>query len=191
MVNCNRKGKNTERAIVAWLKESGIASARRSQQFAGDPLAGESDVIAPEHLPDFHIEVKGTQSAKLTRSQLKAWYKQLEEDCPKHKIPVLFNKANGKDIIGIVTIPTAKALWSEWLYIKAETEDSVVPSSYLERIGSLRRVESVLELCNAAPRIYAISYELEKNKFFLILEGAEVLKAMVGYKAGQLIARAC
>lgn len=54
-------------------------------------------MVAPEELPSFHIEVKGTASPKLEKSKLKKWVEQLNTDCPyPDRIRVIFNKANNK-----------------------------------------------------------------------------------------------
>lgn len=75
------------------MKERGVLSARRTQQFNG---LGESDVIADE-LSTFHIECKGTKDSVLRRSTLKDWEAQLRKDCPEGKKAVLFWKANNQD----------------------------------------------------------------------------------------------
>lgn len=51
--------------------------------------------MATVELPSFHIECKGTVAKNIPLSILKKWYKQLETDCPKDKIAVLFHFANG------------------------------------------------------------------------------------------------
>lgn len=58
-------------------------------------------MVAPEELPSFHIECKGTRDFCLSRGGLLAWEEQLKRDCPKNKQAVLFWKANNTDWICI------------------------------------------------------------------------------------------
>lgn len=91
MVNAKKKGSRVELELVHWLKERGIHSAQRTQQYNG---LGKSDVIAPEELPSFHLESKGVKSPLSTRGQLRGWCDQLMTDCPENQFPALFCKPN-------------------------------------------------------------------------------------------------
>lgn len=132
MVNQKQKGSRVEREVANWLKEKGCTSARRTQQFNG---AGHvADVVADE-LPNWHIEVKGTQSAVLPLSKLKAWVKQINDDCPADKKAVIINKANGKDFVAILPVDTFWVIGptpNRFLYVeKVEIGDSCDPANIL------------------------------------------------------------
>ena len=135
MVNSKQKGKRVELEIAHWLQEHGLPSARRTQQFNGKGIGSLSDIIAPDDLPTWHIECKGTQSPLLNRSTLIKWVEQIKRDCPDALQPVILNKANGKPIIAIVP-------YNVFLHYKSSVttkekiviEDSFYPSTYLESI---------------------------------------------------------
>lgn len=99
-INQCRKGKRVELELVHFLKDNGLASARRSEQHNG--CEGLSDVLVPE-LPHFHIESKGTKPSELPQSKLRDWIVQMDRDCPSNQIPVLFWKANGKEWTVLIT----------------------------------------------------------------------------------------
>lgn len=91
-----RKGGRVERALVQFLKEFGIASARRTAQCNGKSEFSECDVVAPDDLPHFHIESKGTARPEIGEKLLTEWMAQLERDCKPGRYPVIFHKANQK-----------------------------------------------------------------------------------------------
>lgn len=107
MVNQKKKGSRIELELVHWLKNHGIESARRTQQFSGKE--GTSDIVAPDELPNWHIESKGTKSSLLTRSTIKKWLTQVKTDS-KQKYSVILNKANSKDLVALIPFSTWKDL---------------------------------------------------------------------------------
>lgn len=107
MVNQKKKGSRIELELVHWLKNHGIESARRTQQFSGKE--GTSDIVATDELPNWHIESKGTKSSLLTRSTIKKWLTQVKTDS-KQKYSVILNKANSKDLVALIPFSTWKDL---------------------------------------------------------------------------------
>lgn len=98
-INAKQKGKRVELEVAHFLISQGFPSARRTQQYNGGE--GLSDLVC-EDLAEWHIESKGTKSGHLTRSLLNNWWEQIERDCPDNLTPVIFNKANGKNLIAIM-----------------------------------------------------------------------------------------
>lgn len=123
-INSRAKGGRVERELVAWLKERGIASAERTAQRCGK--GGPSDVVAKVELPSFHIEVKGTAGANLSKSTLIQWLDQIRRDCVNGQIPIIFHKANGEDWVALFCESAIKQLD---IYIPAESH-IVVASSF-------------------------------------------------------------
>lgn len=115
-INSKQKGSRVERMLVIFLKECGIASARRTEQYCGN-TGDASDVVADE-LPSYHIECKGTKSQVLNYSKLKAWLAQLKTDCPSGKIPILFWKANGVD--WVLLMPDTTSYRGVWIELQPE-----------------------------------------------------------------------
>lgn len=130
-INKCQKGKRVERSVANWLKANSFASARRTEQYAGNSEEGDSDVIVPVELPTWHIESKGTKLAKLTQGQINKWLLQVESDCKLNKIPVIINTANRKEEIAILPMATFQALCStlgNMFNIQCEIGTSITPS---------------------------------------------------------------
>ena len=146
-INACKKGKRIELLVANWLKDNGCPSAHRTQQHNG--AEGTSDVTAIVELPDWHIEVKGIQGASIPRSTLKNWSEQLKRDCPENLYPVLFHKANDKELVVILPAKSwAKLATPElvktlrWTVAK---EISVNPSEIFE---TFNKTENVYKLLN-------------------------------------------
>ncbi|HSW70354.1 MAG TPA: hypothetical protein VLH77_00045 [Gammaproteobacteria bacterium] len=181
-INAIQKGKRVERVLVNWLKERGILSARRTQQYSGNN-DGPSDVIAPDELPSFHIECKATASKKLTLSLLKKWYAQLERDCPADKVAVLFHFANG--IRPFVMVPFLafkkiehNALLSQ-VYITGG--ESFNPATYFidDRAAGFRVVPVLHYVYN---NFRAVVFEINRDKYFLTFEAPDILETMLDFE---------
>lgn len=163
MVNQKKKGSRVELELVHWLKDRGIESAQRTQQYNG---LGKSDVIAPEHLPNSHIESKGVQSPLFTRGQLKTWADQLAKDCEFKDVPFLFCKPNNHPWLGMMFLKSYHEIvwhrnhqntykevlagesfnlsekiklrreWAETMFAAEKAPDSVIlPAHYFYRVG--------------------------------------------------------
>lgn len=134
MVNNCRKGKVVERALAHWFRERGIASARRTQQYQGNSEDDASDLNVEKELPSFHIECKGTQSAKLEKGKLKKWIAQVRKDCPPTKVPVILNKANSKNWVAILLPETIEKFRfiAELPSFQPAHQESFVPTEYFE-----------------------------------------------------------
>lgn len=103
-MNKREKGKRVERLIVNWLKERGVASAHRTQQYCGVSEGGMSDIQAPTELPTWHLECKGTKNPTVPECILKEWDAQLARDCPAGKTPVILHKPNGHKLRALMRI---------------------------------------------------------------------------------------
>lgn len=106
MVNVCQKGKRIERFVATWLREHGVASAKRTEQHNG--ALGEGDVCGKEELPNWHIECKGTKSARLESSKLNSWYDQIVRDQKTNKFAVLLNKADAHPLLAMIPFTTFK-----------------------------------------------------------------------------------
>lgn len=185
-MNQNKKGKRVELAIANWMKENGVTSARRSQQFAGNAQFGSADIIANE-LPTFHIESKGTKERKLGRSVLKAWWNQLQNDCPVNKIPVLFHIANGCPVVGIIPAHVIQMIKLESYGIRALEGASITP---IEHVAESEYIKLVLHKTYHSPPVmpFVVGYQIEEGKIFLFLSGLMLLEAMKKYEASIRVA---
>ena len=101
MVNSKQKGSRVEREIANWLKTFlPECEPRRTQQYCGSN--GTSDLQGSGVLEKWHIECKGTTSARLTQKQIVKWINQVNNDAPADKNRVIFHKANNKEIVAIL-----------------------------------------------------------------------------------------
>lgn len=179
-MNVNQKGKRVEREIAAWLRDCGILSARRTQQYNGEGL---SDVVADE-LPEWHIESKGTKSALLTKSLLISWTIQVKKDCPPSLKPVIFNKANGKAIVAITT-PTVFNYYRN--AHEAITEifvgDSVNAYQLLEDMRIKHTVEELVGLVPPTNPINVFYYPINEDPWVFML-GVDWLR-LIGHASSK------
>lgn len=140
MTNVCVKGKRVERNIVNWLKERGCPSARRSAQHCGQPADGStglidnSDVLAPDELPHWHIESKGTKNPKLPACKARSWFKQLHEDCPVEKLGVVLHTADAYAPIALLDFQTYKAIALEVGSMFVAAEESFNPAPDLKKM---------------------------------------------------------
>jgi len=96
------KGSRGERELVNWLKENGITSARRTQQYSG--ADGDSDVVASDEFPGLFIESKRYAKSVLSFELVKSWIIEFIEKCPEEESPVIFFRADKQEYIGIMFI---------------------------------------------------------------------------------------
>lgn len=177
-INSKKKGSRVELDLVHWMKERGAESARRTQQFNGKE--GTSDVVVPGELPSFHIESKGTKSPTLPRNQLLAWLAQIREDCPENLLPVIFNKANPVDWIGICQCSIYHKLIAlqtgNLPRVFGAVGSSVNPTQELEKANIYHSVwpetKSILQS--------TVGYHLN-NDIFIFCHAGELLSAMLKY----------
>lgn len=185
-INAKKKGSRVELELVHWMKERGVKSARRTQQFSGKE--GTSDVVAPEDLPSFHIEVKGTATSKLEKSKLKKWVEQLYADCPENKLPVLFNKANNKDWIALVLDYEFITIFKDAFFVlQTSVEESFhayeclnnakTEAYVLHKFQTLANAEEVL-----TPPEVTVIYKVTDHDIVLAVEAETLLKYMLAYE---------
>ena len=140
MVNQKKKGSRIELELVHWLKNHGIESARRTQQFSGKE--GTSDIVATDELPNWHIESKGTKSSLLTRSTIKKWLTQVKTDS-KQKYSVILNKANSKDLIAIIPF----SVWRELKHTETSKYSiNVVVAESINAVDGLVEAQTISKL---------------------------------------------
>lgn len=82
-----QKGKRVERELVHMLKDLGSSDAKRTAQYNG--MKGDSDVEAPDSLPSFHLESKGSEQLNLKNA-----IDQAVSDSKGKKIPTVCHKKN-------------------------------------------------------------------------------------------------
>lgn len=139
-----------ERSIVSWLKSRGVESARRSAQHCGLPTDGStgqldnSDVIAPIELPSWHIESKGTKNPKLPASKVKAWFKQLSDDCTKGKLGVVLHTADAYSPVALLPFDIYKAIALEVGSMSVAAEESFSPAPELMKMEKGCRIYALL-----------------------------------------------
>lgn len=163
MVNSIQKGKRVERELAAWLREQGFTDARRSQQYCGDN--GDSDVVG-ESLSKFHVECKATSSCTLTRSTLKKWYDQVENDNKEKKNPVIFFKCNSGEFLCIVPF-TAKFKRGS-ISVYPVVKDSFNPLRELSENEDCGEVHQLFHGYACVEKIGALIYKIEDGKHVCI-----------------------
>ncbi len=173
------KGGRIERELVAWMKELGITSAERTAQRSGK--GGPSDLKAPDQLPSFLIESKGTASPHLECSKLHAWFKKLEVDCEGTKlVPVLFTKANHGSWIGIVSSKVYLLLRLDKHLIPC-VEESFNANKILDQVYLTHRMfDSVVGKINRP--FPSIGFEVREDLHVFAVYGFELLAAMLEYE---------
>ncbi len=181
-INAIQKGKRVERVLVNWLKEHGILSARRTQQYSGNN-DGPSDVIAPDELPSFHIECKATASKKIPLSTLKKWYAQLERDCPADKVAVLFHFANGiRPFVLIPALEFKKVYHNNFpLSVYAVEGRELTSSTYFinDRLAGFKMQEHFDCIYN---HYKALAFQIKDGRIFLIFEAPDFLEKMLEFE---------
>ena len=179
MVNCNQKGKRVERYNVKWLRDRGVLSAKRTEQYCGK--GGTSDIEADVELPSFHIESKGTANKKLTKSKLKDWYEQLYTDVKDGRLPVILHVANGEEPIALIPIDTALKMKLEVLTIKGVSGSSFDPFDDIKNDNLNRKIFNAFSL--GLPDLVSIlAYEVAPGKIFLATDGSRFLREMIKYE---------
>ncbi len=185
MVNACRKGKRVELQVANWLKASGVASARRTQQHNG--AEGLSDVVANDELPHFHIEVKGTKTSKLPNSTLLNWSRQLIRDCPEGQIPVLFHQANGQELVGMMLLDTfwAVAEHTPIAHFELILDESLDGPKTLEKLNLKFFITDRLKGVEVTPRHSALVYKVSEEwpYLFIVVSADYIREAMLNYEA--------
>lgn len=180
MINQCKKGKRVELELVHFLKENGIVSARRTAQHCGK--FGDSDVIAPDELPSFHIESKGTVNNVIPKSTLKKWATQLRVDCPVGKIPILFHKANNEDWVGITLHPHRKLLQIDSFDRTIFTGDSVCFACAFKEFSKTVNVYDLLEFNYHSLDTYEVIYLVDSETAIIALNAKSLIKRLLSYE---------
>lgn len=179
MINSCVKGKVVERALVDWLKEHGIASARRTEQYNG--AEGISDVIADVELSHWHIESKGCKKALLTCGTLKDWYGQVERDCPSDLKPVIFVKSNNKELIALFRHEEVMDLSAKAAQFLFSVEESFIPTLHLDRATRTHKFYEAIY--GKKPLLHVAGFEYEEGKYAHALDAETALKLMLKYES--------
>lgn len=183
-INQCQKGKRVERELVNWFKERNIPDAKRTEQYSGD--TGDSDVEAPESLPSFFIESKGTKSATLGKAKIKAWVKTAVAQCSSHQIPVIFHRADNYDWLGILPAEVFFVLTDTTFAVDYELfvaqGSSVTPApifaikAHNEKVYKALRAKS-----NTLPLI--VGFETGEESVVVIMEADLLLELMLNLEA--------
>lgn len=104
-INSKQKGARGEREFAQLLREHGF-EARRGQQYCG--ANGDADVIC-DALPQYHFEVKRTETLNLKKAILQA-----EEDC---NAKIARNIKSGWEISTIVPVVMHRYSGGKWMAI--------------------------------------------------------------------------
>lgn len=180
-INQKVKGNRVERELAQWLRERGITSARRTQQFCAS--AGDSDNVAEKELPHFFLECKGTQSPVLYRSLLQSWYRKLKETCPSDQLPVIFHKPNNYDWVGIMPcavyhllIPPQGTQYPRVLGVSGES---------IHTIEQLEAVKMYHKIWPQTTGILAatLGYRVVEEDILIFSDAEDMLKGMLRYEA--------
>lgn len=180
-INSKKKGSRVELELVHWLKERGVVSARRTQQFSGKE--GTSDVVAPDELPSFHIEVKGTAGAKLEKSKLKKWVEQICRDKVSNSLPVIFHKANNHPWVAIFRAEECGFLYPNLENVHLSLEDFIEPAHHLSKIKDTHYVAltlSPMRFCFECP---AVAYRAASGVSVVALFAEDLLPRMLSHEA--------
>ena len=167
-INANAKGKRIERGIVQWLKESGLPTAKRTEQYCGNMGTADIDCI---ELHTWHIESKGTKTGLLTGSILRNWLKQVENDCPPDKKWVVVNTPNGKNRIAMLPFET-------WLWLSEKVMSTFKFSNidYHVSVGNSINPNDLIEFHTQIKSIEAAINSSLKKSF---LSDAQMTRAIV------------
>lgn len=179
-INSRAKGGRVERELVAWLKERGIASAERTAQRCGK--GGPSDVVAKVELPSFHIEVKGTAGANLSKSTILDWLDQIKRDCVVEQIPIIFHKANGKDWTALITADTLeKFRYTLSPHTHFTFGKSFNPSEHLDHESSRSVYRTLLKVENysSTNKFYFVAYPISTEQVVLACSANQMLPLML------------
>lgn len=104
-INSKDKGKRFERQLAEIFRSYGYEEARRTAQYCGN-TGDAADVVG---LPGIHVEAKHQE-----RMSLYDWVHQAQRDAEgTGKEPVVFHKANRKEILVTMSLPTFMKLYKE------------------------------------------------------------------------------
>lgn len=103
-MNSRQKGCRGERELRDQLRNFGLKSARRGQQFAG---GGDSPDVVCHELPSVHWECKRVEAGNPY-----VWLEQAIRDAGT-KMPIVAHKRNGKDWVAILTLDNLLLLLKE------------------------------------------------------------------------------
>ena len=94
-INSTIKGKVGERELAGFLRERGVAGARRYAQQGSGGSADAPDVAG---LPGFHVECK-----RVERGSLYEWLAQAKRDAGENgPTPIVFHRRNHKRWVAIL-----------------------------------------------------------------------------------------
>lgn len=121
---------------------------------------------------------------------LKQWYNQITSDCKPGMTPVIFNKANGKDIIAIMPYPIWKTirLPNTNEYNRLIINDSINPTVGLNDLQEAIAFDNYLHSIKETGQTYVIYYGLstEPEPVILAFTWGDIwirsIKAMSGSK---------
>lgn len=102
------------------------------------------------------------------------WYEQLERDCPKDKIPVLFWKANGKELLCF--LKTTNGLLSVQNYVAKFCYTGLLnDASIFEYFEDVRRQHILMKDIFDSLPLLGVYYVTDDIRFFVI-KAADLLE---------------
>lgn len=148
-----------EREAAARLRSLGAASAKRTQQYAGD--TGTSDVVAEDELPEWHIEVKGTKKIALQQSQLRSFHKQVERDRLPGQNPVILIQCPSSDFIAMLPLSTWEDLRGQnQRFARYYQGKSVNPNEFFKEFEAVALIQRIAGKENdRIPEVYYSVYD--------------------------------
>ena len=143
-----------------------------------------SDIVAPDELPSWHIECKGTKNPELTQSTLGKWLKQIDTDCPSNLVPVIIHSANKYEYIAIIPLDTWKKIcpnyvWGYFLW----AEETITPTKEFIKKDRQDAIEASLGLMSNPVGVIAhkVNYK-EINTVVIILKASVWLQVAKTYE---------
>lgn len=140
-------------------------------------------MVAPAELPSFHIEVKGTASAKLEYSKLRDWVRQVKGDVMHGQVPVIFNKANNQDWVGLAPVSSFRILKCETFHLDICTEISFNPSQRIKEQSIFHVVSNEILDKAGITFPYVIGFGLGDCGPIVGMDANFLLKTMLDYEA--------
>lgn len=95
---------------------------------------------------------------------------------------MLFNVANGCDVVGLVPVNSAVTLKIESFGIRAVNDDSFTPIEHINELKLLKRVMKLMGQDSLPETPLLIAFEIEEGKAFIALDGLILLDYMKRYE---------
>lgn len=126
--------------------------------------------MAPDELPNQHIEAKGLKNPVLRKSTLLTWWDQIHKDPSPGQLPVIIFKGNLNRPVALLPKRVVEELEGFYDVLACCVEESLHPTKELDKASAMRNLMNALQDEPPSEAKLAVAFLLAPDKVLIAVE---------------------